>query len=143
LCLYNFFIIFINCLTDVSLEVSAYTEKDILSQLDDEAAILNFPALDNGYVYPADVRMSVFGDKSNWAIMIEQIGYNPRASAVTNTVFTYGTCVKNIGSATNIKLDVKEMKSEKEAIPPQDYREELHPDTKFWSVRYVMILVIY
>ena len=103
--------------------------------MDEEAAIFNFPALDNGYFYPGDVRMSAYGDKYNWCIIIETITYNPRASAFVTSLFTYGNCVKSIGSATNAKLDVKECKSETEEIPTQEYREELHPETKFLRVR--------
>lgn len=53
--------------------------QEILKQLDRRAKEFDFPILDNGYVYPADTRMSVYAAQRHWAIIVEVLGYNPRA----------------------------------------------------------------
>jgi hypothetical protein len=46
-----------------------FSEHEILTQLDDCAAEFAFPMLDNGYVYPADVRLHAFGNTEKWAMI--------------------------------------------------------------------------
>jgi hypothetical protein len=53
--------------------------QEILKRLDKCANDFEFPMLDNGYVYLADTRMSVYASQGNWAIIIEVLGYSPRA----------------------------------------------------------------
>jgi hypothetical protein len=33
-----------------------------------------FPVLDNGYVYPVDVRLSAYADGCRWALVVEWLG---------------------------------------------------------------------
>lgn len=71
--------------------------EDILGQLDQCAAAFNFPILDNGYVYLADVRLSAYRDKKRWAMIIETLGYNPRASGMqsfSSSLYCFGNCLK-------------------------------------------------
>ena len=71
--------------------------EDILGQLDQCAAAFNFPILDNGYVYLADVRLSAYRDKKRWAMIIETLGYNPRASGIhsfSSSLYCFGNCLK-------------------------------------------------
>lgn len=53
-------------------------EREILDQLDKCAAdVLDFPVLNHGYGYPADVRLSAYRDAKAWAIFIEKLeAYN-------------------------------------------------------------------
>ncbi len=45
------------------------TPNAILEQLDRAAKGFVFPMLDNGYVYPADVRLSIYRDtKFSWIV---------------------------------------------------------------------------
>jgi len=53
--------------------------KEILTVLDDCAANYTFPMLDNGYVYLAAARLSLFRSQSDWAMAIEIFGYSPRS----------------------------------------------------------------
>jgi hypothetical protein len=67
--------------------------QEILQQLDNCADDFQFPMLDNGYVYLADTRMSVYASPSNWAIIIEVLGYNPRAwktDGFDNCLYCFG-----------------------------------------------------
>jgi len=53
----------------------------ILEQLDRAAKDFVFPMLDNGYVYPADVRLTVYRATRRWLMIVEVLGVsNPRVS---------------------------------------------------------------
>jgi hypothetical protein len=56
----------------------AYTADDILATLDDFAAGGMFPAFDDGYLYPADCRLTAYRDANRWAIAVEILGCNPK-----------------------------------------------------------------
>ncbi len=67
--------------------------QEILKQLDKCTKDFEFPMLDNGYVYLADTRMSVYVSQRNWAIIIEVLGYNPRAwktDGFDNCLYCFG-----------------------------------------------------
>lgn len=51
--------------------------------------------LDNGYVYLAATRLSAFGDRTDWAIVIEVAGYSPRAGVPDLHVHTCATRLHN------------------------------------------------
>lgn len=51
----------------------------ILDTLDQSAEALSFPMLDNGYVYLAASRLSLFRSNEHWAIVFETFGFSPRA----------------------------------------------------------------
>ncbi|MEY1556777.1 hypothetical protein AB3Y40_14180 [Yoonia sp. R2331] len=53
--------------------------KAILGVLDRSAEAFMFPMLDNGYVYLAASRMSLFRSDEHWAIVFEIFGFSPRA----------------------------------------------------------------
>jgi hypothetical protein len=46
----------------------------ILHQFDDVAKDIVFPMLDNGYIYPVAVRLSIFRDAKRWLMIIETLG---------------------------------------------------------------------
>lgn len=66
---------------------------EILKVLDDCARAFYFPMLDNGYVYLAASRLSLFRSSSDWAITLEVFGYSPRAGIPDTTIFTFGSQV--------------------------------------------------
>ena len=45
-------------------------DKEILGVLDACASSFNFPAMDNGYVYPAASKLSVYRSEEDWAFVI-------------------------------------------------------------------------
>ena len=71
---------------------ASFTEDEVLSQLDACAADFTFPMLDNGYVYPADVRLSAYKTEQYWALIIETLGSDFRAGGVSNALYCYGNC---------------------------------------------------
>ncbi len=69
--------------------------KNILDQLDDQAAHLFFPAFGAAFYY-VDSRMSVFADESHWGILIETIEVNQNNIGHRrniNTVYRFGNYV--------------------------------------------------
>lgn len=69
---------------------------EILAQLDDCARRHTFPMLDNGYVYPADVRLSAYGDGVRWAMVVESLGATPRAAdhdCIQDVLYLFGNCL--------------------------------------------------
>src|SRR5262245_53148444 len=73
-----------------------FTREEILDQLDTCAKEFDFPMLDNGYIYLADTRLTVYRDDSRWALIIEVIGANYRAggyNGIDNTLYCFGNCL--------------------------------------------------
>ena len=72
-------------------------QQSIVRILDDAASAMDFPMLDNGYTYLADVRMTLFRGGSDWALVIEQLGcFNHPPSvedAVSNHLYSFGNCI--------------------------------------------------
>lgn len=74
---------------------SMMSVPEILDQLDECAAAFTFPMLDNGYVYPADVRMSIFRSANEWLMIMEVLGtYTPRMSGLDS----FQNCLHLFGS---------------------------------------------
>lgn len=55
--------------------------RQIVRILDDCAEKFSFPMLDNGYVYLAATRLSLFRSDSDWAMVFEVFGHSPRSGA--------------------------------------------------------------
>jgi hypothetical protein len=45
--------------------------------------------LDNGYIYLAATRLSLFRSSRDWAITIEVFGYSPRAGIPDTSIYTF------------------------------------------------------
>lgn len=83
---------------------ATFTRDEILSQLDACARQFDFPMLDNGYVYLADVRLGAFRDDTRWALAIEVIGVNNRAGGhdgINNCLHLFGNCLKRPWGTAN------------------------------------------
>lgn len=75
-----------------------YTASAILAQLDQGAEDYVFPMLDNGYYYPVDQRLHAYRDDTRWALIIETLGYNPRAGNLIDVIQKFGNCVGKPGN---------------------------------------------
>lgn len=73
----------------------------ILKVLDQSAEAFVFPMLDNGYVYPAAARLSLFRSAADWAVVIETFGYSPRAGWPDLCVATIGSTVRHSRTMTD------------------------------------------
>ena len=75
------------------------TAADVLAELDRAAAGDHgafFPDFDHGYVYHADARLTAYGDGSRWAVVVEQLGVNPRSwgeGGVHTRLYFHGNAV--------------------------------------------------
>lgn len=64
---------------------------EILSVLDGCCDNFTFPMLDNGYVYPAASRLSLFRSSEDWALVIEVFGFSPRSGIPDTNLYTFGS----------------------------------------------------
>ncbi|CAM5506143.1 DUF7003 family protein [Streptomyces aurantiogriseus] len=69
------------------------TTSSILGQFDLCAESAEFPDLQNGYYYPVDARLHLFADATRWAMVVELLGYSPRAGNLTDVLHRYGNCL--------------------------------------------------
>lgn len=69
--------------------------------LDQCAADFTFPMLDNGYIYPAAARLSVHADGTDWAIVVETLGYSPRSGEPDLAVATFTSKVRHPKTRTD------------------------------------------
>jgi hypothetical protein len=52
-----------------------------------------FPMLDNGYVYLAATRLSLFRSPEDWAMTIEVFGFSPRSGLAETYIHTFGSTI--------------------------------------------------
>lgn len=69
--------------------------KQILDILDAGCGEFTFPMLDNGYVYLAATRMSLFRSPTDWAVVIEVFGFSPRAGLPDTHIHTFASNLHN------------------------------------------------
>ncbi|WP_230686581.1 DUF7003 family protein [Catellatospora vulcania] len=69
------------------------TSDEVLAQLDRAAKGFDFPDLENGYYYAIDARLHAFRDDARWALVVELVGYNPRAANVIDVLHCFGNCL--------------------------------------------------
>jgi hypothetical protein len=69
----------------------AHDSKQILQILDRCCDHFSFPMLDNGYVYLAATRLSLYRSESDWAMVIEVFGFSPRAGLPHTSVYTFAS----------------------------------------------------
>ncbi len=72
---------------------SATEASSVLEQFDLCADRVEFPDLDNGYYYPVDARLHLFGDTGRWAMVAELLGYTPRGGNLTDVLYCFGNCL--------------------------------------------------
>ena len=76
-------------------------DKEILGVLDACASSFNFPAMDNGYVYPAASKLSVYRSEEDWAFVIEVFGYSPRSQDPDISIYTIASKLIDRNSKDN------------------------------------------
>jgi hypothetical protein len=75
--------------------MTTFDPKQILSILDSCCETFSFPALDNGYVYLAATRLSLYRSQSDWAMVIEVFGFSPRAGLPDTWIQTFASRLRN------------------------------------------------
>lgn len=69
----------------------AIEPEAILSVLDRACDAFQFPMLDNGYVYLAATRLSLYRSKIDWAMVIEVFGFSPRVGLPDTAIGTFAS----------------------------------------------------
>lgn len=69
----------------------AFDPEEILSILDRCCDDFTFPMVDNGYVYLAATRLSLYRSTTDWAIVIEVFGFSPRAGLPDTHIYTFAS----------------------------------------------------
>jgi hypothetical protein len=69
----------------------AFDPEEILSVLDRCCETFTFPMLDNGYVYLAATRLSLYRSATDWAMAIEVFGFSPRAGLPDTSIQTFAS----------------------------------------------------
>jgi hypothetical protein len=67
----------------------SFDAERILSILDRCCEACTFPMLDNGYLYLAATRLSLYRSMTNWAMVIEVLGFSPRAGLPDTHIYTF------------------------------------------------------
>jgi len=69
----------------------ALDPEEILSILDRCCDEFTFPMLDNGYLYLAATRLSLYRSTTDWAMVIEVFGFSPRAGLPDTGIQTFAS----------------------------------------------------
>lgn len=69
------------------------TVVSILAQFDSVAEDYRFPDLNHGYYFAIDARLHAYADRERWALVVETVGYNPRAGDVLDVLHYFGNCL--------------------------------------------------
>jgi hypothetical protein len=67
----------------------------ILAVLDRSCDAFTFPMLDNGYVYLAATRLSLYRTAADWAMVIEVFGFSPRSGLPDTHIHTFASSLYN------------------------------------------------
>lgn len=78
-----------------------HSSDEILRILDESAQAFVFPMLDNGYVYLAASRLTLFRSATDWAMVFEIFGFSPRAGMPDLMVTTIGSTIRRQKEATD------------------------------------------
>ena len=72
-----------------------FDQPGILSILDRCCDAYSFPMLDNGYVYLARTRLSLYRSAADWAMVIEVFGFSPRLALPDTHIHTFASRLNN------------------------------------------------
>jgi hypothetical protein len=116
------------------------SEKEILDTIDKAnkgGYYCHFVNLGHAYSYLIDCRLNIFRNENDqWAVVIERLGYNPRAGAILLDIFYYGNCLINLeqynGQSTNYYMIYP--------IDGDNFHQtiggdRLLPEAQYWLVR--------
>lgn len=72
-----------------------FDPERVLSILDRCCESFTFPMLDNGYVYLAATRLSLYRSATDWAMAIEVFGFSPRAGLPDTAIQTFASRLRD------------------------------------------------
>lgn len=115
-----------------STQHTMYTEQDILHELD-ETENKFFLDLEHGYFHTAGSRITLFADKSRWAVVLEKSGYGNRGMGIAIERFYYSNCLNR--EEGDINNAVVELFSEIDLEDLSKGFELVDPNKKFITIR--------
>jgi hypothetical protein len=77
------------------------TAQQILVALDDACRRNSFPMLDNGHVFDAATRLSLYRSAEDWAMTIEVFGFSPHAGMPYTCLNTFGSTIERTKLASD------------------------------------------
>lgn len=77
--------------------VESNSAEWILAQFDWADEHFKFPQLGHIFSYLIDARLHVFSDPDRWAMVVDRVGYNPRAANVVDVIYSFGNCLTSGG----------------------------------------------
>ena len=85
------------------MNLNMISEQQILNALDhsNDGYYCDFIPLNHPYSYLIDTRLNVFRSETEWAILAEILGYNPRGGRIELNIFYYGNCLINLEKYNN------------------------------------------
>jgi len=102
-----------------------FRKSSILTILDQCAKAFTFPVLDNGYVYLAATRLSLYAATPDWALVVEVFGFSPRAGRPDISIYTFASQLHNRGRSEN-DLTAEAYNTGIERNPHNEFRT-VHP----------------
>jgi len=121
---------------------SSFSNEQILNQLDASAESGQFPMLDNGYLYLADARLSAYGDRGCWAVLIEILGTDVRFGehdSIENRVYGFGNCLNRLPGTTNYLILHPTADGPDEVTFTDDDIWKVRPDARTIRIRNLVI----
>ena len=79
----------------------SWNQKQILDILDAGCEAYTFPMLDNGYVYLAATRMSLYRSENDWAMVLEVFGFSARAELPDTHIHTFASTIHDRNKESN------------------------------------------
>ena len=72
-----------------------WTPEKILAVLDKCSDRSDFPMLDNGYMYLAATRLSLYRSDNDWALVVEVFGLFNRSGEPVTSIYTFASSLQN------------------------------------------------
>ncbi|MEV0941646.1 hypothetical protein AB0I90_14860 [Micromonospora wenchangensis] len=73
--------------------------EDVVDVFDRAAEQRRFPELEHPYSYLIAARLHGFSDADRWALVVDTVGYNPRAGNVVDVLHALGNCLTGTNEA--------------------------------------------
>ncbi|GAA2488641.1 DUF7003 family protein [Winogradskya humida] len=67
--------------------------EEILGQFDAAAEAFVFPDVGHVYYYAVEARLHGYRDAERWALVVEVVGYSPRAGNLVDVLHVFGNCL--------------------------------------------------
>lgn len=116
------------------------TVTEIMKSLDNtpkQGDYTSFVELGHAYSYLIDCRLNVFRNTDDrWAIVIERLGYNPRAGAILLDIYYYGNCLRNLDEYNHQNSNYYSiLPIDQDRFTATTDGETLQPHADYWVVR--------